>query len=287
MTQEHEAPKLSGYLFGRYASLIYLAGAAAAIWYRNVRADRRLRVSAAAFRADSALAQPGAGAACAGTLDERGADLRRRDFHRQRLGGQCQMAAPRLDGMGISPIRRHRGEEDRREPATCSRRSRAAVAPAGVLDRAGRGPEAGRIRSRAVHPPFGDGFASARPNSPITWTGGSSYPRLVPVKAPPFPHSLQWSAGGRRGGLHEDRLMLAGVREYEAGAEWRRINWKASARTGKLQINLYEPIVDRQLLFYLDVRGFVPPPGARIRIRSWANSRREKGARKRSNRSCR
>ncbi|NLK73401.1 MAG: DUF58 domain-containing protein [Clostridiales bacterium] len=83
------------------------------------------------------------------------------------------------------------------------------------------------------------------------------YPRLVPVHISDMRPSLQWGARGRKGGLLEDPLMVIGIREYQAGDELKRFNWNASARTGKLLTNVYQPVVLEQLVFYIDVDGFV------------------------------
>ncbi|MEL7565683.1 MAG: DUF58 domain-containing protein [Dehalobacterium sp.] len=83
------------------------------------------------------------------------------------------------------------------------------------------------------------------------------YPKLISVNVPNFPPSLEWGAKGKKGGFIEDPLFVIGTREYQAGDELRRFNWRASARTGKLQTNVYQPVVTEQLLIYIDVAGFV------------------------------
>jgi len=84
-----------------------------------------------------------------------------------------------------------------------------------------------------------------------------AYPKLMSVQVPDFRPSMQWSAKGKQGGYIEDPLMVIGIREYQAGDELRRFNWKASARTGKLLTNVYQPIVVEQLVVYIDVKGYV------------------------------
>ncbi|PWA07922.1 hypothetical protein DCC39_15880 [Pueribacillus theae] len=82
------------------------------------------------------------------------------------------------------------------------------------------------------------------------------YPKLVPVHVAPFSLSLNWGAKGKQGGFLEDPLLVSGVRDYQSGDEWRRINWKATARTGALITNVYQPIVNRELMMFIDVEGF-------------------------------
>lgn len=104
----------------------------------------------------------------------------------------------------------------------------------------------------------GDGFRFAETERSHVLDGKIYvYPKLMPVNIPNFRPSVQWGAKGKQGGLLEDLLQVIGIREYQAGDELRKLNWKASARTGKLQTNVYQPVVTEQLLIYIDVQGFV------------------------------
>lgn len=47
----------------------------------------------------------------------------------------------------------------------------------------------------------------------------------------------------RRKSLFEDPTRFLGIRDYRHGDELRRVHWRATARSGKLQIKLYEPAV--------------------------------------------
>ncbi|MES1241879.1 MAG: DUF58 domain-containing protein [Acidobacteriota bacterium] len=47
----------------------------------------------------------------------------------------------------------------------------------------------------------------------------------------------------RRRSLLEDPSRFLGVRDYRAGDSLRRIHWRATARSGRLQVKLYEPAV--------------------------------------------
>ncbi len=83
------------------------------------------------------------------------------------------------------------------------------------------------------------------------------YPRIVPVSVGEFRSSMEWNAMGKEGGFIEDPLLISGIREYQDGDELRRLNWGATARTGKLQTNIYQPVETKQLLIYMDVQGFM------------------------------
>lgn len=87
------------------------------------------------------------------------------------------------------------------------------------------------------------------------------YPQIIPLHMPTMNPSQQWEAQGIRGGFLEDPLLISGIREYEPGDEWRRFNWHASARTGKMLTNMYEPIVSKQAVVCIDVKGFVIDKG--------------------------
>ncbi|MBB6481825.1 DUF58 domain-containing protein [Spirochaeta isovalerica] len=67
-------------------------------------------------------------------------------------------------------------------------------------------------------------------------------------------------AEGERGGkikspslIHEDLNQLKGIRDYRPGDSLKRINWKASARTGKLKTMEFSFTLDAPLLVLLDI----------------------------------
>ena len=51
----------------------------------------------------------------------------------------------------------------------------------------------------------------------------------------------------------EDMLSFAGIREYRPGDEMKRINQKASARTGDLMVNIYDSMAGLKCCIILDV----------------------------------
>jgi len=56
-----------------------------------------------------------------------------------------------------------------------------------------------------------------------------------------------------RRSLYEDPFALSGIRDYRPGDPMKRINWKASARTGELMVNTYDTVRSEQLMIFLDV----------------------------------
>jgi uncharacterized protein (DUF58 family) len=82
------------------------------------------------------------------------------------------------------------------------------------------------------------------------------YPRLYPVADPALParHPIGPDRDPRR--LFEDLTRPAGVREYTPETPFKTINWKASARTGKLHATVYETTVTQETVLLLAVDSF-------------------------------
>ena len=61
--------------------------------------------------------------------------------------------------------------------------------------------------------------------------------------------------GERKGGnrVFEDPLRIAGLREYRPGDPLRRIDWKATARSGDLRSRVYEPSAPQQLSLLVNI----------------------------------
>src|SRR5262249_54767701 len=53
--------------------------------------------------------------------------------------------------------------------------------------------------------------------------------------------------------LFDDPVRIAGVREYLPGDNPRRVDWKATARSGTLQVRLHEPTTTYRLLIALNL----------------------------------
>jgi uncharacterized protein (DUF58 family) len=82
------------------------------------------------------------------------------------------------------------------------------------------------------------------------------YPKLVPVHVPSLSAFVQWGINGKNGGFLVDPQLIHSIRDYQNGDEWRTIHWQASAKTGVLQTKVFQPVMVRQLILFIDVVGF-------------------------------
>ena len=80
------------------------------------------------------------------------------------------------------------------------------------------------------------------------------HPLVVPLERFGLPALAPFGEQKAPRRLLEDPLRIVGVRDYVPGDEPRRIHWKATARTGRLQSKIYEPSTSRSLAIFLDVR---------------------------------
>lgn len=79
------------------------------------------------------------------------------------------------------------------------------------------------------------------------------YPRPLPIEEVPLPsHSWQGDVTVRRW-LHPDPFMFAGIRDYQYGDTFKDINWKATARSGKMVVNQRDFTADHRLMIYVNV----------------------------------
>ncbi|MDL4842238.1 DUF58 domain-containing protein [Aquibacillus rhizosphaerae] len=78
------------------------------------------------------------------------------------------------------------------------------------------------------------------------------YPALVDVEAIPLPsHSWLGDITVRRW-IIEDPFVIAGVREYADGDSLNTINWKATARSNRLQVSQKDYTADHYLMIYVN-----------------------------------
>ncbi len=84
------------------------------------------------------------------------------------------------------------------------------------------------------------------------------YPRIVPVEQLGLPAREPLGDRAVRDWLFEDPIRTVGVREYAPGDSPRRIEWKASARTGALQVKVLEPTTTERLVVALNMNTLGP-----------------------------
>jgi uncharacterized protein (DUF58 family) len=78
------------------------------------------------------------------------------------------------------------------------------------------------------------------------------YPELISIEEIPLPsHSWLGEVLVKRW-IIEDPFLNAGVRQYAHGDSLNLINWKATARTGSLQVSKKEYTADHNLMIYLN-----------------------------------
>ncbi|RCX18172.1 uncharacterized protein DUF58 [Fontibacillus phaseoli] len=79
------------------------------------------------------------------------------------------------------------------------------------------------------------------------------YPRILALEEFPLPnHSWLGELSVRRW-IVEDPFLTSGIREYRSGDALKSINWKATARTGNMQVHQRDYTADHRLVICLNV----------------------------------
>ena len=100
----------------------------------------------------------------------------------------------------------------------------------------------------------GDGFGLCQSISRAQSRGGRCivvWPRIVPVKTGPFLRHV-WSGSAGRAGWNEDPTVMKGIRAYQPGDPWKRIDWRIAARTDELMVRQFDTVTPMSILFVLD-----------------------------------
>jgi len=79
------------------------------------------------------------------------------------------------------------------------------------------------------------------------------FPRLLPPEALDLPAQDPFGDQRTRRRLFEDPNRPMGVREYHPEDEFRRVHWPATARTGQLQVKVYQPVSAQVTVICLNV----------------------------------
>lgn len=79
------------------------------------------------------------------------------------------------------------------------------------------------------------------------------YPKLVDVSGLEFVYQQMYGEQAVKRRIYEDVFAFRGIRDYQTGDTLSRINWKATAKAGKLQVNSFEDTRRPGVLLLLDV----------------------------------
>jgi uncharacterized protein (DUF58 family) len=79
------------------------------------------------------------------------------------------------------------------------------------------------------------------------------YPRPAEVPFHELPSRSWQGEHAIRRFIVPDPFVISGAREYQPGDTMKQVNWKASARTGSLQVHQYDYTADRNLMLVLNV----------------------------------
>ncbi len=80
-------------------------------------------------------------------------------------------------------------------------------------------------------------------------------PKAIPMQKLEIPFSKIMGAVLSRKKIYDDPFEFAGLREYSRGDPMKYINWKATARAGKLLTNLHESTLSQRVEILIDMEG--------------------------------
>lgn len=79
------------------------------------------------------------------------------------------------------------------------------------------------------------------------------YPKIVVLRDLRFPSQSPFGTLPSRERIFEDPTRIQGVRDYQPGDSLRRMDWKTSARVGRLQVRRYEPAIALETAIFLNL----------------------------------
>jgi uncharacterized protein (DUF58 family) len=80
------------------------------------------------------------------------------------------------------------------------------------------------------------------------------YPKMVPLEQLGIPSRQLFGDVRTRSHIFEDPVLTMGIRDYQFGDSLKRVHWKATARTRKLQTKVFELTTTTDIALFLDVR---------------------------------
>ncbi|MFN2227018.1 MAG: DUF58 domain-containing protein, partial [Anaerolineae bacterium] len=90
------------------------------------------------------------------------------------------------------------------------------------------------------------------------------YPKIVALRDLGFPSLSPFGTLPSRMRLFEDPSRIRGVRDYVPGDSPRRMDWKTSARVGRLQVRRFEPAIALETAIFLNMDGEAYPYDCRF-----------------------
>lgn len=81
------------------------------------------------------------------------------------------------------------------------------------------------------------------------------YPKVVPLAQLKFPSRSPLGTLRHTQPIFEDPTRVMGKREYVAGDSLRRVDWKSTATTGRMQVKLFEPSIALETVIFLNLDG--------------------------------
>jgi uncharacterized protein (DUF58 family) len=90
------------------------------------------------------------------------------------------------------------------------------------------------------------------------------YPKIIPLTSIEIPSRSPQGTLRHTRPIFEDPTRVFSKREYVAGDSLRRVDWKATATTGRLQVKLFEPSIALETLIFLDLNPANYPPRHQI-----------------------
>lgn len=79
------------------------------------------------------------------------------------------------------------------------------------------------------------------------------YPKIVPLANVKIPSRSPQGTMRHHQPLFEDPTRVFGKRDYVAGDSLRRVDWKSTAMTGRLQVKLFEPSISLETMILLNL----------------------------------
>lgn len=79
------------------------------------------------------------------------------------------------------------------------------------------------------------------------------YPKIIPFTKVPLPSRSPLGTLRHTQPIFEDPTRVRGKRDYAAGDPYRRIDWKATAAAGRLQVKVFEPSIALETLIVLNL----------------------------------